>query len=117
MNIAVWIIQGLLAFMFIMAGMMKTVQYEKAKASQPWMKESSKGLVNFIGAVELLGGIGLILPQATGVIPSLTPIAAIGIAAIMLLAAVFHARRAEYSGIMMNIILLALAVFVAVYRF
>ena len=103
--------------MFIMAGVMKTFQYEKAKASLPWVKEYSKGFVAFIGLAELLGGLGLILPFATGVAPFLTPAAAIGLAAIMLLAAVFHARRKEYSGIGMNVILLALAVFVAIGRF
>ncbi|NOU97419.1 hypothetical protein GC093_29940 [Paenibacillus sp. LMG 31456] len=68
MNIALWIVQGLLALMFITAGTMKAFQYEKAKTSLPWVKDSSKGLVTFIGVSELLGGLGLILPQATGVV-------------------------------------------------
>ncbi|MGO4108660.1 DoxX family protein [Paenibacillus sp. YAF4_2] len=117
MNIALWIVQGLLAFMFISAGMMKSFQYEKVKTTMPWAKDASKGFVAFVGVSELLGGLGLILPWATDIAPVLTPIAAIGIAVIMLMAAVFHARRAEYSGIGMNIILLALAVFVVIGRF
>lgn len=116
MNIALWIVQGILALMFIFAGSTKAFQYEKAKTSLPWVKDSSKGFVTFVGLSELLGGLGLILPEATGVVPILTPIAAIGLAIIMVLAAVFHAKRKEYQGIVMNIVLLALVVFVAIGR-
>lgn len=116
MNIALWIVQGILALMFIFAGSTKAFQYEKAKTSLPWVKDSSKGFVAFVGLSELLGGLGLILPEATGVVPILTPIAAIGLAIIMVLAAVFHAKRKEYQGIVMNIVLLALVVFVAIGR-
>ncbi|MWV42796.1 DoxX family membrane protein [Paenibacillus sp. HJL G12] len=117
MNIALWIVQGLLGLMFIFAGSTKAFQYEKTKASMPWVKESSKGLVIFIGIAELLGGLGLILPEATGILPILTPIAAVGLGVVMLLAAGFHAKRKEYQGIGMNIILLVLAVFIAIGRF
>lgn len=57
MNIALWIVQGLLALMFISAGLTKAFQYNKAKAKLPWVKDSSKGLVTFIGLSELLGGL------------------------------------------------------------
>ena len=116
MNIALWIVQVLLGLMFLIAGAMKAFAYEKAKASLPWVKDKSKGLVTFIGVAELLGGIGLILPYALDIVPTLTPIAAFGIALIMILAAAFHAKRKEYQGIGMNIILLALALFVVIGR-
>ncbi|WP_045516666.1 DoxX family protein [Neobacillus niacini] len=116
MNIALWIVQILLGLMFLMAGTTKAFSYEKAKASMPWVKDSSKGLVTFIGVAELLGGLGLILPYALGIAPILTPIAAIGLGVIMILAAVFHAKRKENQAIGMNIILLALAIFVAIGR-
>jgi len=117
MNVALWIVQGLLALMFLPAGMMKAFQYEKAKATMPWAKDSSKGLVNFIGVAELLGGLGLIIPWATGIAPALTPIAGASLALVMLLAAIFHARRGEYKAIGMNVVVLALALFVAIGRF
>jgi uncharacterized membrane protein YphA (DoxX/SURF4 family) len=117
MNIALWIAQGILGLMFLMAGMMKTFQYEKAAATLPWAKEYSQGFVQFIGIAELLGGLGLLLPHALDIAPVLTPIAAIALALIMVLAAVFHAKRKEYSGIAMNVVLLALLIFVAVGRF
>jgi uncharacterized membrane protein YphA (DoxX/SURF4 family) len=116
MNIALWIVQILLGLMFLMAGSTKAFSYEKAKASLPWVKDSTKGLVTFIGVAELLGGLGLILPYAFGIAAILTPIAAFGLGVVMILAAGFHAKRKEYQGIGMNIILLALALFVAIGR-
>ena len=112
MNIILWILQVLLAAMFLMAGVMKAFQYERAKATLPWVKDTSKGLVSFIGISELLGGIGLILPQLTGILPWLTLLAAAGLAIIMVLAAIFHIRRKEYSGVVFNIVLFAMCAFV-----
>ena len=83
----------------------------------PWVKEVSKGLVIFIGIAEILGGLGVILPTAIGIIPILTPIAGIGLAFIMIFAAVFHFFRKEYKGIVMNIILLLLSLVVVYGRF
>ncbi|UKS28406.1 DoxX family protein [Paenibacillus sp. HWE-109] len=116
MNIALWIVQGILAIIFIFSGWMKAFQYEKAQASWPWAKEVSRGLVFFIGIAELLGVLGLILPQATNISPALTPIAAIGIATIVVLGAVFHAKRKEYQEIGVNIVFLALVLFVVIGR-
>ena len=75
-----------------MAGVMKAFQYERAKARSPVM---SRGLVTFIGGSELLGGLGLLLPALTHILPWLTPLAAVGLAVIMLLATLFHIRRGE----------------------
>lgn len=61
----------------------------------------------FIGACEFLGGIGLIVPALTGVKPKLTPFAAIGLTAVMILAAVFHIARAEYAFVPINVVLAA----------
>ncbi|MEH7249308.1 DoxX family protein [Neobacillus niacini] len=117
MNIALWIVQILLGLMFLFAGSSKAFSYEKTKASMPWVQDYSRSLVIFIGVAELLGGLGLILPYALGIAPILTPIAAIGIAVIMILAAGLHIKRKENQAIGMNIILLALALFVAIGRF
>lgn len=113
MNIALWIVQILLGLAFLMFGSMKAFQYEKAKAGMPWVKDSSKGLVIFIGVAELLGGLGVILPTLTGISPWLTPLAALGLAIIMILAAAFHLKRKENQAIGMNVIILLLALFVA----
>jgi VIT1/CCC1 family predicted Fe2+/Mn2+ transporter len=66
---------------------------------------------------ELLGGLGLLLPALTGTLPWLTPLAAAGLALIMLLAMGFHATRREAPAIVFNSILLVLAAFVAYGRF
>ena len=74
-------------------------------------------MTTFIGISELLGGLGLLLPAITGMLPWLTPLAAAALALVMLLAAGFHASRKEWSGIAFNTVLLVLAVFVAYGRF
>ena len=78
MNVVLWILQIILAIMFIIAGSMKSLNYEKALESLAWVKDSSRSFVTFVGVAELLGGIGLILPQALDIYQLLTPIAAMG---------------------------------------
>lgn len=113
MNIALWIAQGLLVAMYLMAGVMKTFQTEKVRPTMSWTQGRSDAFVRFVGISELLGALGLILPMLTGILPWLTPIAAIGLALIQLLA-IFseHLPRKEYNIIPMNIVLLGLAIFV-----
>lgn len=117
MNIVLWIVQGLLAAIYLMAGQLKTFQTPKAKEMLPWAKNRSDGFVHFIGTSELLGALGLILPMLTGILPWLTILAAGGLALLQLLA-IFteHLPKKEYSVIPMNIVLFALAVFVVVGR-
>ena len=117
MNIALWIVQILLAVMYGMSGIMKTLQTAKAKEQFPWAKNRSDGFVRFVGTSELLGALGLILPLVTGILPWLTVLAAIGLTLIQLLA-IFteHLPKKEYTVIPINLILLALAVFVIIGR-
>jgi uncharacterized membrane protein YphA (DoxX/SURF4 family) len=118
MNIVVWIIQGMLALMFAMAGIMKSTQpKDKLAKSLPWVNHFSLSTVRFIGISELLGAIGIIVPQVTGILPILSPIAAIGLVVIMILAAAHHFPRKEYKEVGFNAILLMLAAVVAFYRF
>lgn len=117
MHIALWIAQVILAAAFLMAGMTKAFQYEKAKASLPWVQDVPKGLTTLIGSSELLGGLGLLLPMLTGIAPVLTPVAAAALGLVMVLAAIFHSRRREWQAVVFNIVLLSLALFVAYGRF
>ena len=114
MNIVLWIVQVVLAAMYGMAGTMKAFQTAKAKEQLPWAKNRSDNFVRFVGTSELLGALGLILPLVTGILPWLTPLAAIGLTIIQLLA-IFteHLPKKEYNVIPVNIVLLALAAFVA----
>lgn len=112
-TIGLWVVQVLVAAMFGMAGFMKTTTpIEVLAANMPWVS-SMPGLVRFIGIAELLGAIGMILPAATRIRPILTPAAGGGLATVMVLAAVFHLTRGEYSGIIANAVLGLLAAFVA----
>lgn len=113
-NIALWTAQGLLAVMFIMAGIMKTTQPIGVLAeSLPWVTSTPLGLVRFIGISELLGGLGLLIPSIFRFKPYLTVWAALGLALVMVLAAGFHASRGEFSSIGMNIVLIGIALFIA----
>jgi uncharacterized membrane protein YphA (DoxX/SURF4 family) len=117
MNIALWIVQILLAAMYGMSGIMKTFQTAKAREQFPWAKNRSDEFVRFVGTSELLGALGLILPLITGILPWLTVLAAVGLMLIQLLA-IFteHLPKKEYNVIPVNLILLALAVFVIIGR-
>jgi uncharacterized membrane protein YphA (DoxX/SURF4 family) len=118
MDTALWVIQIVLALMFGMAGVMKL---SKSRADLqprlPWVEDFSDGTVKLIGAVELLAAIGLVLPAATGILPWLTPLAAAGLAVVMVLAAITHLRRKEFQGVVVNAVLFALSAFVAWQRF
>ncbi|MFF4621948.1 DoxX family protein [Nonomuraea jabiensis] len=119
MNVALWTIASLLALAFLGAGLMKLSQpKEKLAASgMAWTEDFSSGAVKGIGALELLAAVGLILPAVLGIVPVLTPLAAAGLVIVMIGAAVTHARRKEYQGIVVNAVLLVLAALVAWGRF
>ncbi|MFQ5398858.1 MAG: DoxX family protein [Anaerolineae bacterium] len=118
MDVALWVVQGLLALAFLMAGTMKVMRpKEKLAEKMGWVEDFSAGQVKIIGALEALGAIGLILPAATGILPWLTPTAAVGLALVMIGAALTYWRRGEYQMIAINLVLLLLAAFVAYGRF
>lgn len=119
MNIALWIAQGLLAAAFLAAGAMKLrTPYEKIKENMGWAEDFSPGTVKAIGGLELLGALGLILPGIFDIATVLTPLAAVGLIITMVLAAVVHVRRGDGAQMVMtNVILAALAIFVAWGRF
>src|SRR5690242_804177 len=111
MNIFLWVLQIVLGAAFIMAGIMKTTQpKEKLAGNMTWVNRRTAGTVKFIGAMELLGGLGLILPWATGIATILTPLAAVGLGLVMVLAIGDHVRAKEYNVIGFNVILGAIAV-------
>ena len=119
MNIALWIVQGLLAAVFLMAGIMKTTQPKAALAEKGmlFVEEVSPTTVRLIGGLEILGALGVVLPVLTGILPWLTPVAAVGLVLTMIGAILTHARRGEIPAIAINIVLLALAAFVVYGRF
>lgn len=119
MNVVLWIIAGVLAAAFLGAGLMKVAQpKEKLAASgMGWTEDFNAGAVKTIGALEILAAIGLILPAALGIASVLTPLAALGLALLMIGAAIVHARRNESQMIVANAVLLVLALVVVWGRF
>jgi uncharacterized membrane protein len=118
MNVFLWVVQAVLAGLFGLSGLSKLSQpKEKLAPKYPWMNDVSEAMVRFIGMVEVLGAIGLILPAATGIAPVVTPIAAAGLAVMTALAAAMHVRRREPRGVVVTAVLLVLAVLVAWGRF
>jgi len=116
MNIAIWIAQGLLALVFAGAGISKLMQpYDKMAERMGYVKDFSPGAIRGIGVVEVLGAIGVILPALVGAlrVPWLVPLAAFGLALNMAGAMATHLRRREVPMMVGNLVLLALAAFVA----
>ena len=120
MNLALWIIAGLLAAVFLLAGANKLLIPQEKLAKAPaggWVLDFSPGFVKALGAIEILGAAGLILPAALGIAPILGPVAAVGLALIMIGAAVVTFRRHEFKHVLLNLTYLALIVFLASGRF
>ena len=120
MIIALWIAQVLLAGMYGMAGGMKTFQPDGVRKNpqMTWAHDKQDGYIRFVGISELLGALGVILPILTGILVWLTPLAAVGLSIIQVLAIfMVHLPKKEYQVIPMNVVLLALSIFVAYGRF
>ncbi len=118
MNIALWVVQILLAVAFVGAAITHITRRERPGKGMEWMLAVPKSLLTTIGVLEILGAIGLILPAATKILPTLTPIAGVALALLMVFAAIFHARRpGEMHNLVFNVVLGALAAFVAYGRF
>jgi uncharacterized membrane protein YphA (DoxX/SURF4 family) len=114
LDVTLWIVQVLLVVFFLLAGFNHgLLPIEKAAESSPWITDIPVWLARFIGFAELAGAMGLILPAATRVAPRLTPLAAAGLALIMVLAVPFHLTRGEADVIAFNIVPALLAAFVA----
>ena len=119
MDVVLWVAAGILAVAFLGAGLSKLLQPRKKliASGQGWAEDFSDGAVKGIGALEVLAALGLILPAVFDVAPVLVPLAATGLALLMLGAVATHARRKEYPMVAVNLVLFALAVFVAWGRF
>jgi len=103
-----------------MAGFTKIAKAKEDLLAEPrmaWAGEFSPGQIKAIGAVELAGAVGLVVPWLTGVATILTPVAAVGLALVQVGAAIVHARRGEFATVPINVVLCALAVFVAAVRY
>lgn len=115
-GVALWIVQGLLAFMYVYAGFMKTTLSPEGLVGigWAWAMAVPAWFIVAIGVVEFLGAAGVILPAATRIMPRLTVLAASGLALLQVCAIILHAARGETAGtIGLNLVLLAAALCVA----
>ena len=118
LSLVLWLIQLVLALLFAGVGFVKLFQrHARLVDNLRWPEDFSPGVVKLIGGLEVLGAAGLVLPQATGQLPILTPLAASALALMMALAIAVHVRRGERNRIALAAILLTLALLVAVGRF
>lgn len=120
MNTALWIIAGLLAAVFLIAGANKLFIPQEKLAKAPgggWALDFSPSVIKTLGAVEIVGAAGLILPALLDIVPVLVPLAAVGLGLIMAGAATVMFRRQEFKHMLLNLTYLALITFVVVSRF
>lgn len=116
MNIALWIVQFLLAALFAMAGFMKltTPVPDLIQAGMGgWVADSPELLIRFIGLSEVAGALGLVLPGLTKIQPWLAPTAAAALGLVMVLGMGTHLAYGEAGSLPVNLVLLGLSAFVA----
>jgi len=112
LNVFLWVLQLLMAIMFIWLATMKLFSLSKLSAMMTWMA-TYPGLARFTGFFELLGGLGLVLPSLLRIRPQLTILAAIGLTLMAVAGAVFHITRGESSVIGVNIVCAFITSFIA----
>jgi uncharacterized membrane protein YphA (DoxX/SURF4 family) len=114
LNITLWVVQLLLACFFVMVGYAHALMpFDEVAQQATWMNDMPRWLSLFIGYAEISGGLGLVIPAATRIAPWLTPLAALGLATIMILAIPFHVLKGEASVTWIHALIAAPAVFVA----
>jgi uncharacterized membrane protein YphA (DoxX/SURF4 family) len=119
METALWIVQLLLAAIFLITGTVKLTQPRQKMAAGPmrWAADVSDRQFRAIGAVEILGALGIVLPAALGIASFLTPLAAVGLVLVMVGAIRTHVRYAETDRLLVPAVVLALALLAAVGSF
>ncbi|MEV5554722.1 DoxX family protein [Nonomuraea wenchangensis] len=121
MNIALWIITGLLTAIYLFSGFGKLFVPREKMAQMGnaarWVLDFKPGTLKTIGALEILGAVGLILPALLGIAPILIPLAASSLTLLMTGAVIMRIRRGETIAALVDGSYLALAAFVAIGRF
>lgn len=113
MNNAIWAIQLFAGVFFVAVGVLHFIVPEGLPANFAWMYDLSPTLHLISGTAEVLGGLGLILPAVTRIRPDLVPLAAAGLAVVMLGAIAFHIGRGEASNAAGNALWVLAMAFVA----
>ena len=118
LHVGLWVAQVALALVFTMSGFPKVAKsLADISQSVPVLATMPGALVRFIGASELIGAVGLILPAVTRIKPVLTAWAAVGLATVMVLASLFHLSRGQVEMLPVTVLLGGIAAFIAWGRF
>jgi hypothetical protein len=118
MTLALWITAVLLTVVYLGSGGVKVIRSRtQLEPQMAWVKGATGWQVKVVGALEVLGALGVILPLATGIAPILTAVAALCLALVQVVAIPVHVRIKELRSLPVNILLLLLAVAVAVLGF
>ena len=113
LNVSLWVVQGAICAALCIGAYMKlTMPLAKISQIFPWTGQVSKPFLRFIGFVDLVGGVGILLPGITHIFPELALFAALGCAVLQVLAIGFHAQRHEITETPFNFLLLLLSAFV-----
>jgi uncharacterized membrane protein len=113
MNIILWVLQIVFGLFFLFVGVMHFVLPPNLPAMMGWMYELPSGLHVVSGILEILGGLGLILPGLFRTQTRLTSLAALGLVFVMVGAAIWHITRGEFQNVVQNLVVAALLGFVA----
>jgi uncharacterized membrane protein YphA (DoxX/SURF4 family) len=116
MNTILWVLQALMAAVFLYSGINKSlfsIPVLVHDRGQTGIENLSLSLVRFIGISEILGAVGLIAPWYFNILPVLTPIAAMLFAIIMIPAAVIHYTRKEPKNVLTNVIVFLICIAIA----
>jgi uncharacterized membrane protein YphA (DoxX/SURF4 family) len=118
MNIILWILQSLLAVMFIMAGFGKINSTKQQHIADGHIKSGDSVIpIRILGVLEWLGCIGILVPRLTNIFPILTPIAACCFCLIMTAGIVVHTQKKEYKMLPLLTAILTISFVVAYFRF
>lgn len=121
MNITLWIITSVLAAAYLVGGasllLMSKERYRALGRSQHWVDDFTAGQIKAIGAVKVVGAVGLVLPAVLGIADVLVPMAACGLMLVMAGAATTRLRRGEWTFLAGDLVYLSLFAFVAWGRF
>jgi uncharacterized membrane protein YphA (DoxX/SURF4 family) len=119
MDTFIWILQGIIGFIFLLSGLNKVFYNEKTlvEKGQTEVEGLSKWSIKFIGFAEILGAIGLFLPYLVDVTKFIVPLSTLCLGCIMAPAAYIHFHRGEYKNVLINLAIFIACVFIAYFRF
>jgi uncharacterized membrane protein YphA (DoxX/SURF4 family) len=117
MNLALWIVAGVLAAAYLFSGFGKLIMSREKIAAMShgsrWVEDFSPRTLKVIGVLEVMAAVGLVLPAALDIAPVLVPLAAVGLVFLMVGAVIMRLRRGEFKPMLGDLLYLALAAFVA----